>query len=310
MQPFGHSAPPTDRDTNRPVERSVGGDEYTRSVGSGAAFFDLDRTVIATSSALAFARPFYRDGLLNRRDVVASGYAQAVYKLAGAGDEQMARIRDQLATMSRGWPVDQVRRIVAGTIDELIAPYVYAEALVLIEQHRAAGRDIVLVSSSGEEMVRPIARLVGADDVIATRMAIRDGRFTGEVDFYAAGESKAVAVRELATRNGYDLATCYAYSDSVSDVPLLSTVGYPTVVNADRGLRRVARAREWPVLTFRNPVPTPLTRIRYVLSRPPGGPLVPMAVLVTASAAVTAAVWYARRRRPAARALPAPPPGP
>jgi hypothetical protein len=72
----------------------------------------------------------------------------------------------------------------------------------------------------------------------------------------------------------------------------------------------VAREREWPVLTFRNPVPTPLTRIRYVLSRTPGGPLVPMAVIVTASAAVTAAIWYARRRRPAARALPAPPPGP
>jgi len=265
-------------------------------VGQGAAFFDLDRTVIATSSALAFARPFYRDGLLNRRDVVASGYAQAVYKFAGAGEEQMARIRDQLANMCRGWPVDQVRRIVAATIDELIAPYVYAEALALIEQHRAAGRDIVLVSSSGEQMVRPIARLVGADDVIATRMEIRDGRFTGEVDFYAAGPSKADAVREMAIRNGYDLAACYAYSDSVSDVPLLSTVGYPTVVNPDRGLRRVARRRDWPVLSFRSPVPTPLGRLRYALGQPP----VPMALLVTAGAVVTGAIWYARRRGTAA----------
>jgi hypothetical protein len=77
-------------------------------------------------------------------------------------------------------------------------------------------------------------------------------------------------------------------------------------VNPDRGLRRVAREREWPVLTFRNPVPTPLTRIRYVLSRPPGGSLVPMAVIVTAGAAVTAAIWYTRRRRPAARVEPTP----
>lgn len=270
-------------------------------MGRAAAFFDLDRTVIATSSALAFARPFYRDGLMNRRDVLASGYAQLVYKVAGAGDEQMAKIRDQLASLCRGWPVDQVRRIVAETLDELIAPYVYAEAVALIGQHRAAGRDVVLVSSSGEEMVRPIAELVGADDVIATRMTIRDGRFTGDVEFYAAGPNKAEAVREMAARNGYDLAACYAYSDSVSDVPLLETVGYPTVVNPDRALRRAAQRRAWPLVTFRRPVPTRLVRLASSLRRPAPGsllsrPAVPAALAVTAGAAVVLAIWYGRRR--------------
>ncbi|HEY3505023.1 MAG TPA: HAD-IB family hydrolase [Actinocatenispora sp.] len=270
-------------------------------MGRAAAFFDLDRTVIATSSALAFARPFYRDGLMNRRDVLASGYAQLVYKLAGAGDEQMAKIRDQLASLCRGWRVDQVRRIVAETLDELIAPYVYAEAVALIGQHRAAGRDVVLVSSSGEEMVRPIADLVGAGDVIATRMTVRDGLYTGDVEFYAAGPNKAQAVREMAARNGYDLAACYAYSDSVSDLPLLETVGYPTVVNPDRALRRAAQRRAWPLMTFRRPVPTRLVRLASALRRPAPGSLlarpgVPAALAVTAGAAVVCAIWYGRRR--------------
>ncbi len=240
---------------------------------------------------------------MNRRDMLASGYAQLVYRLAGAGDEQMGRIRDQLASLCRGWRVDQVRRIVAETLDELIAPYVYAEALTLIEQHRAAGRDVILVSSSGEEMVRPIAELVGADDVIATRMAVEDGRFTGVVEFYAAGSNKALAVRELAARKGYDLAGSYAYSDSVSDIPLLETVGYPTAVNPDRALRRAAADRKWPVSSFRRPVPTRTVQwVSALRSRP--APLallrarpVPTVLAAGAGVILVSAVWYGHHRR-------------
>ncbi len=220
-----------------------------------AAFFDLDKTVIAKSSALAFGRPFYRDGLITRRDVVKSAYAQLVFRLGGADEQQMARIRDRLAQLCQGWRVDQVNQIVTETLHELINPYVYAEAAALIDEHNAAGRDVIVVSSSGEEMVRPIAQLLGIDDVIATRMVVADGRYTGEVAYYAAGPTKADAVRELADARGYDLAACYAYSDSISDLPLLETVGSPTVVNPDRALRRVAADRTWPVLEFRNPVP-------------------------------------------------------
>ena len=148
-------------------------------MGLSAAFFDLDKTVIAKSSALAFGRPFYRDGLISRRDVVKSAYAQLMFRLGGTDEQTMARTRDYLAALCKGWRVEQVRQIVAETLNELINPYVYAEAATLIGEHQAAGRDVVLVSASGEEMVRPIGELLGITDVIATRMSIVDGRYSG-----------------------------------------------------------------------------------------------------------------------------------
>ncbi|MDI5936718.1 HAD-IB family hydrolase [Micromonospora sp. DH15] len=201
-------------------------------MGRSAAFFDLDKTVIAKSSALAFGRPFYRDGLITRRDVVKSAYAQLMFRLGGTDEQTMAKTRDYLAALCKGWQVEQVRQIVAETLHELINPYVYAEAAALIEQHQAAGRDVVLVSASGEEMVRPIGELLGITDVIATRMAVANGRYSGEVEFYAAGPSKVEAVSELARQRGYDLADSYAYSDSMSDRPLLECVGHPSVAEA------------------------------------------------------------------------------
>src|SRR5436305_10706550 len=93
-----------------------------RRVGRSAAFFDLDKTVIAKSSALAFGRPFYRDGLISRRHVAKAAYAQLVFRLGGADDQQAARVRDYLAELCRGWRVDQVQQIVSETLDELINP--------------------------------------------------------------------------------------------------------------------------------------------------------------------------------------------
>src|SRR4051794_26140110 len=238
-----------------PTQQSVEGRLDFQAVVRSAAFFDLDKTVIAKSSALAFGRPFYRDGLINRRDVVKSAYAQLMFRLGGTDEQTMARTRDYLAALCKGWRVEQVQQIVAETLEELINPYVYAEAAVLIGEHQAAGRDVVLVSASGDEMVRPIGAQLGVDDVIATRMGIVDGRYSGEVEFYAAGPSKVDGVRELAVKRDYDLAECYAYSDSSSDLPLPEAVGRPSVVNPDRALRRVALERSWPVLEFRHPIP-------------------------------------------------------
>jgi phosphoserine phosphatase len=104
-------------------------------------------------------------------------------------------------------------------------------------------------------MVRPIGELLGITDIIATRMGIVDGRYSGEVEFYAAGPSKVTGVRELAMARGYDLAECYAYSDSSSDLPLLEAVGHPSAVNPDRALRRAAVENAWPILEFRHPIP-------------------------------------------------------
>jgi HAD superfamily hydrolase (TIGR01490 family) len=261
-------------------------------VDRSAAFFDLDKTVIAKSSALAFGRPFYRDGLISRRDVIKGAYAQLMFRIGGGSDEQtMSRTRDYVAQLCTDWRVDQVQQIVRETLAELIQPYVYAEAAALIEEHQAAGRDVVLVSASGEEMVRPIGELLGITDIIATRMVVKDGRYTGAVDFYAAGPNKVAAVRALAEERSYDLKASYAYSDSVTDAQLLATVGHPTAVNPDRALRRVAIERGWPMVEFRHPIP-----LSRRLRDRPAVPAFAAALGVGAAVAI-GLVLYGRARR-------------
>ena len=260
----------------------------------GAAFFDLDKTIIAKSSALAFGRPFYTSGLIDRRAVLKSAYAQFVFSISGADEAQMNKMRDSMAQMCKGWDVAQVRQIVDETLHDLIDPLVYAEAVDLLELHHEQGRDLVIVSSSGAEVVGPIGELLGVDHVIATRMDVEDGRYTGTIGFYAYGPNKAAAIRELARERGYDLSESFAYSDSITDVPMLESVGHPTVVNPDRALRKLAIEREWPVMDFRKPV-----RLRDRIPRisaPPKPVTAGAAVGVAAGAAVGAA-WLARRRR-------------
>jgi HAD superfamily hydrolase (TIGR01490 family) len=219
-----------------------------------AAFFDLDKTIIATSSATAFSRGFLAGGLLTRRAIVRTAYAQLLYLLGGADATQTERLRAELSRTVTGWDVAQVSQIVAETLHESIDAAVYAEAVALIEEHHAAGRDVVVVSASGTEVVRPIAAILGADHVIATRMSVADGRYTGGIDFYAYGDNKALAITELAAERGYDLAASYAYSDSITDAPMLGVVGHGFAVNPDRALRRLAAERGWGVLSFHRPV--------------------------------------------------------
>jgi HAD superfamily hydrolase (TIGR01490 family) len=257
-----------------------------------AAFFDLDKTIIAKSSVLAFGRPFYQGGLINRRAVLRSAYAQFVFALAGADHDQIERMRAYLTSMCTGWDVAQVRDIVSETLHDIIDPIVYDEAVELIAMHKAAGRDVVIVSTSGEEVVAPIGAMLGADHVVATRMVVEDGRYTGEIERYAYGPEKALAVVQLAEQRGYDLAGSYAYSDSVTDVPMLELVGHPYAVNADRALRKIANEREWPQLTFSNAVPL---RERIAGMRPEH-PVV-SATVVGAGVAAAGLVWYASRRR-------------
>ncbi|GAB3655283.1 HAD family hydrolase [Glycomyces tarimensis] len=271
--------------------------ERTRaSQGRGAVFFDLDKTVIAKASTLAFSRPLYKGGLLGRRDVLKVAYSHMVFRLGGSSDEeQMARTRDYVARLSRGWPADQVRSIVDETLHELIDPFVYAEAAALIEAHRAAGRSVVLVSASGEEMVAPIGRMLGVTDVIATRMVVdAEGRFTGEIDFYAAGQAKADAIKDFASERGIDLEASFAYSDSITDEPMLRSVGFPRAVNPDRGLRRVAIEEGWPQLAFRRPV-----ALRPALSGPARLKYAAAGLAVAAGAYVVWRVWRDRRLRTA-----------
>jgi len=215
-----------------------------------AAFFDLDKTIISKSSTLAFGPSFYRHGLLSRTDVVRGGLAQLLFQLSGANHRRMEKIRERVSETCRGWPADRVIEIVTLNLESLILPYIYAEARALLSEHRGAGQDVIIVSTSGQEVVAPIGALLGVESVIATRMRIADGHYTGEMEFYAYGEAKAIQVRKLAEQRGYSLPHCYAYSDSVTDLPMLEVVGHPRVVNPDRALRRIAAQRGWPVLSF------------------------------------------------------------
>lgn len=222
--------------------------------GHGAAFFDLDKTIIATSSTLAFSRPFFNNGLISRTSVIRSMYAQLVYLVGGADHDQMERMRRYLAGLTSGWEVDAVRQIVADTLHSVVDPLVYDEALELIRDHQQHGRAVVIVSTSGSDVVEPIAELLGVSSVIATRLEERDGHYTGEIEFYAYAANKAVAIRELAEREGYQLAESFAYSDSATDLPMLEAVGHPYAVNPDKVLRRTAVERGWPVLDFSKPI--------------------------------------------------------
>ena len=252
-----------------------------------AAFFDLDKTVIAKSSTLAFSKPFFNQGLLNRRAVLKSSYAQFLFLMSGADHDQMDRMRSYVTSMCAGWDVEQIKSIVNETLHDIVDPLVFAEARELIADHRLCGRDVVVVSASGEEIVAPIARALGATHSMATRMMVQDGKYTGEIEFYCFGEGKASAVRELAALEGYPLEHCYAYSDSVTDLPMLEEVGHPCAVNPDRALRREAAQRGWPVLSFSRPVP-----LRERISAPSGAAMATSAALGL-SALAAGALTYA-----------------
>jgi HAD superfamily hydrolase (TIGR01490 family) len=285
--PRGRASPPvySARDVDNSYPRRV---SDPAEPGNAAAFFDLDKTVIAKSSTLAFGRSFFQGGLLNRRAVLRSAYAQFVFALAGADEDQMDRMREYLTSMCTGWDVQQIRDIVEETLHDVIDPLVYTEAVELIASHRQAGRAVVIVSASGSEVVEPIARLLGADEAIATTMVEEDGRYTGQIAEYVYGPVKAAAVRRVAAERGYDLAECYAYSDSVTDLPMLDEVGHPVVVNPDRALRKEAVHRGWPVLSFSNAVP-----LRERITPAAAGSV----TLGAAGLAAAGAAWYLHHRR-------------
>ena len=262
-----------------------------------AAFFDLDKTIIARSSALVFGRPFMKEGLISRSMIVKGMYAQLVYHLVGADEGKMEKMRVALLELTKGWEKDKVSQLVRETLEEIIDPIIFAEALELIEEHRLAGRRVYIVSSSAEEIVKPLAEYLGVPHVIATRAKVEDGKYTGELEFYAYAEGKREAILAEAEALEIDLSESYAYSDSVTDVPMLETVGHPHAVNPDKELRRVAEERDWPVLKFQNPI----SLRRRIAERMP--PPVPAAAVLAGATALAVIAWvWLRRARPERRA--------
>lgn len=260
-----------------------------------AAFFDLDKTVVARSSTLAFGRGLYREGLISPSVMLKGAYAQLAYQVLGANDERMERSRVALLDLTRGWEAERVQRLVRETLQEVIDPLIYAEALALFEAHRRAGRDLWLVSSSGVEVVRPLAEYLGVPNVIATVAGVDDeGRYDGTLEFYCYAATKETAIRAEAEERGYDLAGSWAYSDSVTDLPMLGAVGHPIAVNPDRELRAHALEHGWEVRDFTRPV-----ALRRTIPQVPMPPTPMVAGAAGLGAAALAGWAYTQRRRQA-----------
>ncbi len=266
-----------------------------------AAFFDLDKTVIAKASMVAFGPPLLQAGMISRRLLVRALWSQLVFQTLGADEARMRKFRESALRVTKGWDHVRISTLVRDTLTDVIEPIVYDEALALIAEHRQAGRRVFIVSASPEEIVAPLGDYLGVDASIASRARLDDeGRYTGEVEFYSYGPFKAEAILDVADREGIDLQESYAYSDSITDLPMLEVVGHPVVVNPDRDLARIARERDWEVRIFRIGVP-----LRERVAMPP-----PRTAALAAAGAASAALvvagglwWWERRRRVAPTGL-------
>jgi putative phosphoserine phosphatase / 1-acylglycerol-3-phosphate O-acyltransferase len=230
-------------------------------VGTAAAFFDLDRTLLRSASGPVLTEALQRAGVVPSHNLPGQGLIYQVYDRFGESLAGMALARTA-ATAVRGRSRAQVRAAAESATDALmekVAPY----AIALIEEHHQAGRPVVLATTTPLDLIEPLARRLELDDVIATRYQSTvdshgEERYTGRLDgafVWAAG--KLTAVRWWASQHGIELADSWAYSDSLYDVPLLSSVGHPVAVNADPRLAVVATLRRWPQLHLDAPPGVP-----------------------------------------------------
>jgi HAD superfamily hydrolase (TIGR01490 family) len=150
----------------------------------------------------------------------------------------------------RGVRPAEIEELVASALKPVLRPLVYREPLALVEQHRARGERVYVVSAALQEIVDALAADLGLDGALGTVCEVEEGAYTGRSLRPLHGEAKAAAVRELAARDGIDLGASTAYSDSHTDLPFLEVVGHPVAVNPDGALRAEAADRAWPVLEF------------------------------------------------------------
>ena len=221
-------------------------------MGRAAAFFDLDRTLLRRSSALALAGSFRERGLITRTQLAKAALWQLLFVARGAGHESVRRAAEEGLVVLKGVRPDELRELVAEAMERVLKPLVFAEPLDLVRHHRDRREPVYIVSATLQEIVDTMAAALGFDGAIGTLCEIGpDGAFTGRSIRACHAEGKAAAVRELAAEQGFDLGVSTAYSDSHTDLPFLEVVGHPIAVNPDRRLRRVAHERGWPVLEFR-----------------------------------------------------------
>lgn len=224
--------------------------------GRVAAFFDLDKTVISKASMVAFSGPLHRAGMLSRRMMLRAAWGQVLYAQFGATPEKLEKLRESVLRLTTGWDQNEISSIVRESLADTIEPIVFEEALDRIRQHQAWGHKLFIVSASPEEVVAPIARLLGVDEAIATRAELDEhGRYSGRTEQYVYAEEKVAVIEAVAERDGLDLDHSWAYSDSATDIPMLSAVGHAVAVNPDRELARAARSKGWQVERWRHEVP-------------------------------------------------------
>ena len=216
---------------------------------SGAAIFDLDRTLLQGGTGPLLSRAMYDLGVVTRR-LPGEGLLYGLFDLVGETLPSifLARQATLLAKGRDGATFDAAALAAAESIAAVVHPF----ALALIEQHRAAGRPVVLATTTPYHLIKPLADRLGFDDVVATRYSLtEDGRFDGSISGrFVWSRGKLAAVQEWAARADVDLAESFAYSDSIYDLPLLSAVGSPAAVNPDPRLAVYAIARGWPIVHF------------------------------------------------------------
>ena len=259
--------------------------EYAGVMPSGpsAAFFDLDRTLIAGSSVFVVATTARAAGLVPTRQFARDAASALLFKLKGASDGTTDEIRLRILGAVKGVRHDDLVALNSEVLPKLLGK-VRPEARRLLDLHRHAGRATYIVSASPVEIVEPLALTLGMTAGIGTRSRLADGVYTGELDGpFCYGQGKVDAIEEVARWEGLDLAQCYAYSDSVSDLPMLGAIGHPVAVNPDGALERHARRHGWPIVRFNQ-------RTREVIRRAGAG----VAATGLAAAGFAGGVRYAR----------------
>src|SRR3954471_3300621 len=214
----------------------------------GAAFFDLDKTLMEGSSAIHFGRAAYRAGMMSRRQLVADLWANIRFRLEGATDEGTAELRQRILDGLAGVSVRDLARLGPEVLAGIL-PRIYSEVLEAAYRHQDEGRPAFIVTAASQELAELLARVLVLDGAIGTRSDVKDGVYTGQPEGpFVYGEGKAVAIREMAERDGVELEESWAYWHSVSDLPMLRVVGHPVVVNPDANLTRIAREERWDIM--------------------------------------------------------------
>lgn len=224
--------------------------QYLSQQPTTAAFFDLDRTLMAGSSAFQFGRAAYRAGLISRRRLVEDAWANVRFRLQGSTDEGVEELRERIGDALAGVRRRDLARLGPDVLSGVL-PRIYPRMLEEAFRHQDEGRRVYICTAASSELAELLAHVLTFDGGIGSRSEVVDGVYTGRPGGpFAYREGKAEAIRELAAHEGIDLAGSYAYSDSESDLPMLRAVGHPVAVNPDAPLAKVAREEGWEVMRF------------------------------------------------------------